>query len=236
MTRRTLLACALTCAPVLSAAAQAPGGVPVPPPPGDSAAWIAERFFARDSFPDRARYYTGEMREYGKRPTLGSDLAPDVAIGRPRLAARDSQRAVYTVTVGDSAWTTDWYLHFRRVDGVWKLAAVRALWLSGVYEEVLASLDDPAVPEEFLRDSAAMRLTAQPDSVLRAHFAAHAEGFAALARFAAEHPGLIISTTDEDEKGRPGGSRAEAIRLLRAVKAVGMGRDAGGCFMLGIGG
>lgn len=92
---------------------------------------LSKKVFARDTFPDLPRYSTGE---YQGHPN-GRDLAPGLKAAY-KLLEQNDQTAVVAVTFIDSAGKyLNTYLHFKK-DGNWKIAAFRALAMTGMIETV----------------------------------------------------------------------------------------------------
>ncbi|MGH7720285.1 MAG: hypothetical protein ACREON_15755 [Gemmatimonadaceae bacterium] len=207
----------------------------------DSALWIVQRFFARDSFPERARYYAGEMlQHYRASPTLGAGLAPSVRVA-PRALVRDEGRAVFAVTLSDSAVATDWYLYLTRTPRGWKLSAVRALAMPGLFHDLLDSLNAlPDLPDSVARLRDRMRLATESDSALKQHLAVHLPAFDELAALMSQtptleligHDGHVEPTAERSSVPRRLVELLQALRLSSAYRADGHP----GCLFLPIAG
>lgn len=96
---------------------------------------LAQRIFSKTPFPALERYSTGEYKGHPN----GQDLAP-TATTRFLLLGQNDQRAVVALTIqGADGKALDTYLHFQR-DTVWKLAAFRALAMTGMIEQARQEL------------------------------------------------------------------------------------------------
>jgi hypothetical protein len=200
--------------------------------------WLVQRFLARDSFPDRARYYTGEMKSYAREPTLGSTLPGAVRVSF-RALERGPGEAVFAAHLNDGTHAQDWYLYLVRGGEVWKLQAVRTLMLPPLFYTMLDSTAaGPDAPDSLAARVQEMRLMASSDSALKEYFAAHAREMDALAALIASKPSLRLATGDG--RVEPAGAGVGEIRhALRALHIGAASRDdveAPGCVLLTIGG
>lgn len=211
------------------------------PPSADSPDWVVEQFYARPAFPDKAAHLGGEFAaNYAQAPTMGEQLPPSTRVGT-RVLTRGDTRAVFATTLRDSAGTQDWYTYLAREGGVWKITAVRTLALPPfvriVRDELRAMPTRPDSLDAQLRN---LELTMQPDSALRAYFAAHRDVFDALAGAFAQHPTLHIVRSDgtAEPAAPPADVQAVAPRL-RALDLNAIMRDAGpngACVRVSVGG
>jgi hypothetical protein len=97
---------------------------------------LAKMIFAREKFTDLDKHVTGE---YKGRPN-GTDLPENVTTNFDMLDENDTT-AVVAMTVVDSAGNAfDTYLHFVN-EIVWKVTAFRALAVTGIYSEIIASYE-----------------------------------------------------------------------------------------------
>ena len=94
---------------------------------------LAKMIFARETFTDLDKHVTGE---YKGRPN-GTDLPKNVTTNF-ELLDETNTTAVVAMTIVDSAGNAfDTYLHFVNED-VWKVTALRALAVTGIYSEIIA--------------------------------------------------------------------------------------------------
>ncbi|HJU64125.1 MAG TPA: hypothetical protein VJ596_00550 [Gemmatimonadaceae bacterium] len=226
----------LSASSPINSAAQAPHATGAT---ADSAAWIVERFFARDGFPDRARHYTGEMlRHYRDSPTLGAGLAPNVRVAH-RVLVRDERRAIFAATLGDTARASDWYLYLERERGDWKLAAVRSFAMPAEFHALLDSLNaSGTLPPLLMRLRERMRLASRSDSALAHHLRTNWKAFDELASLMSEahevelvgHDGLVEPTARRQSVSPRFTALLNELRLSSAYRA----DDHAGCLFLGI--
>ena len=209
-----------------------------PAPPAGTPAWVVDQFFVQKSFPDKARHLAGEMAEhYPTTPTIGSGLTPEVR-ATIRAVQADSAKAVYSVYLRTPTHWVDWYAHLVRVDGIWKLSAVRALSLPPLFYAAMDSLGaSTQVPDSLRSMLSNMRLTAAPDSALRAFLTANTPALERIATgFARTSVGSIAAA--------PAGLKAPTEELrglatqLAALNLSGAYRDADhpACVFVEIGG
>ncbi|HEX2099906.1 MAG TPA: hypothetical protein VHF69_04555 [Candidatus Synoicihabitans sp.] len=89
--------------------------------------WVVRSFMKEKEFPDRQRYYTADLKLAGSRPTPGSMFYDDKYELELRINEQDEFSAAVAVTMVDRGANqqSDYYLFLRRVDDLWKLAALR---------------------------------------------------------------------------------------------------------------
>jgi hypothetical protein len=227
-----------------------PGGsiARTPSPPADgptlvasadsagSPGWIVQRFFDRDGWPGRARYYTGEMARYAAAATLGAHLPPGATV-RHRVLLRERDRTVIASTLSGVDRENDWYAYLYRDAAGWKLGEIRTLALPPLFYELMRSLSgettgDPAQATEL----AEMRLTASPDSALKGYFAAKQTALRQLADAFRAAPALTRVTRDGD--GGASGAPSGIVSLLRRLHVASVERqpEHPGCVFVVIGG
>ena len=131
-------------------------------------------------FPNKLDYYTGEMRQFGGRPTIGSGIPRDV-VTTYRPLESDSTHAIYTVNYRDSSQSQDWYCFLKRDDGSWKIEAVRCLALPGFAYTLLNSPEgSPALPDSLRRVQNSLRLLVRSDNQLKQYLKDRLEQFTRL--------------------------------------------------------
>ncbi len=110
---RLLLALVLALIPVASLAAPSPEE-------------IIDGFFGPSPPPNRADFYTGEMkRVYWEEPTVGQMLLPGRHYTVRRIANAPVDTPVYVVTIDNGHEKIDWIASFVREDGILKLTDAR---------------------------------------------------------------------------------------------------------------
>ncbi|MBO2009932.1 hypothetical protein [Hymenobacter negativus] len=121
----------LFCLWMLSAALAAPA--PLEP------LRIAEQFVAPAGWPLMKDYLCCEVAGQAKDQTLGQQI-PRPLRRTCQLVRQDSAMAVVAVELRDSATRRDFYLHFRREAGGWKLGAIRNLAMTHLGPPMVALL------------------------------------------------------------------------------------------------
>ncbi len=238
---------------LVSTAAARPAGEATTPAPlaVGSPEWIVDSFFRQKSFPDLARYATGEFAElYKSSPTLGSIVPPAVTV-TVRALERDALHAIFGVTMTDSNVTKEWYAYLRLEGGAFKLEAIRTLTLGARFFETLVATEKAALAgrlnELGVQELDRSHLTIAADAELKNHFIAQKPLFEALAK---EFAGLAaIEVVNFDGRVAPPGSieaqgvtaeqvsaMAQQLRTLTLGAAVRNYRDCKGCIVLIVGG
>jgi hypothetical protein len=108
---------------------------------------LAQKIFAKDTFPNIENYITGE---YKGRPN-GQDLEINSKTKFSLLGNTD-KKAVVNMTIWDSLGKgLDTYLHFEK-DTIWKMVAFRALAMTGIIEHLKNELENlsPQQVEEMI--------------------------------------------------------------------------------------
>lgn len=200
---------------------------------------LAERFLDPRGFPDRTRYYTGEMLEhYSDERTLGQYFAGIRPVFRS-LPQGDSA-AVEAVTLRDSTGAgIDYYLHFAREVGGWKLAAVRTLWVPafmGVLADSFAVVPDP--PDSVVAFLDNYHLLMASDDSLVAYARSYRTALDSIVTtFVGSGQTFVSVDRPEGEEGRS----APVLRLRASIRRLHVGyvnTDPGypGCVFVGVGG
>jgi hypothetical protein len=113
-------------------------------PLGSSPVEITRAFFAPGGIKNKEELYIGEMKsEFIGRPTLGQYLKSPRSLGF-REMFRTKEKAMVAVEAGSgdpSDRELDYYIYLESAKGKWKLAAVRTLWLPGVFDMAIQELE-----------------------------------------------------------------------------------------------
>ncbi len=208
--------------------------------------WIVDRFFAQKEFPELAVYSTGEFAElYKDSPTLGSILPPSVTV-RTRVLERETDSAIYGVTITDGNLTKEWYAYLRSDAGVFKLEAIRTLALSARFVETLLAAEKSAVAgklaEPGWQELERFHLIIASDAELKSRFLAQQALFEALEREFVALPSLEAVSLDGDVAPVGGAKEEQIVALVGELRALRLGaairkfRDCEGCVILKIGG
>ena len=143
------------------------------------AGWLAMR-----------NYLCCEAAGQAKRQTLGQQIPPRVQRSC-QLVAQDSAAAVVAVELRDSTSRRDFYLHFSKSTGAWKLSAVRNLamtHLSRPMVSILTAMPPAEVAQYDLKHPDAhhaftvgnLRLWTSADADIAAHFQRNRTDFEAV--------------------------------------------------------
>jgi hypothetical protein len=111
-------------------------------PGGSSAVEVVRAFCSAASDFDKKALYAGELREtYADKPTLGQSFPPGVRVSLRELL-NTGKSAMVAVEAAREATdqTRDYYVYLEKGER-WRVYAVRALWLSGVFYTALNDLE-----------------------------------------------------------------------------------------------
>ena len=165
---------------------------PSPTPPALAPLQIAGQFLAPTGWPAMRSYLCCEAAGQAKRQTLGQQIPPRVQ-RTCQLVAQDSAAAVVAVELRDSTSRRDFYLHFSKSTGTWKLRAVRGLamtHLSRPMVSILTAMPPAEVAQYDLKHPDAhhaftvgnLRLWTSADADIAAHFQRNRADFEAVLR------------------------------------------------------
>ena len=168
------------------------GPGPAPTPLALGPLQIAGQFMAPAGWPAMKSYLCCEAAGQAKRQTLGQQIPPRVQRSC-QLVAQDSAAAVVAVELRDSASRRDFYLHFSKSTGAWKLSAVRSLamtHLSPPMVSILTAMSPAEVAQYDLKHPATdhaftvgnLRLWTSADADIAAHFQRNRADFEAVLR------------------------------------------------------
>ncbi|MCZ6703174.1 MAG: hypothetical protein O6940_09045 [Ignavibacteria bacterium] len=94
------------------------------PYPKDSPEWLVDMFFNKPQFPEKEKYYSGEMLQDVKYPTIGEELKSSDS-NSFRKIAENNQSEVYSVIIKNNGNSSSFYCYLLRVSGNWKIDAIR---------------------------------------------------------------------------------------------------------------
>ncbi len=98
------------------------------------------RFFGPEGIPDKHVAYCGEMlKRHTERPTLGESLGKGAKCEFRKLDETKNS-AVYAVLVSKGQKSRDYYVFLTGENDVWKLSAVRAFTIPGMYTQLIRLL------------------------------------------------------------------------------------------------
>ena len=104
-----------------------------------SAEWLVYRFFGEKSFPDKNKYYTGEMVQDLKNPSVGEELN-GVGVVTLRQIYQQPIFTVFAVNIKVGANRTGFYSYLLNVNGKWMIQAIRKFLLPKFIYQTVDSL------------------------------------------------------------------------------------------------
>lgn len=148
---------------------------------------IAEQFVAPVAWPDMKSYLCCEVAQQAKRQTLGQQI-PAGLRRVCQLLHQGPATAVVAVELRDSVSRNDFYLHFSKEAGTWKLQAVRSLAMTKLGApmlEILTAMPPAEVAQYDRKHPTAdhaftvgnLRLWTAADADIAAHFARNQADF-----------------------------------------------------------
>jgi hypothetical protein len=210
----------------------------VPAPEGADPRWIVSQFFLAPQWPDRARYYAGEMLSHYSRAGVVAEYGGRARPHTLRQLEGDDSRAIFAVEVEQDGRVADWYAYLTRYADGWRLTAVRTLALPLLYLEALDSLERAGpLPDSMGALLTTMRLATSTDSSLRARFGAWRSQLQAIADAFGRDSVRSIASAPAGLSAPTHHLRTLAVQLA-ALGFTGAWRDADvpGCVFLEIGG
>ncbi len=139
--------------------------------------WLVYRFFAEKSFPDKAKYYTGEMVQDLKNPSIGEELngLGTVTIRRIYLEPITAMYAA-SIKVGNKA--TDFYAYLLNVNGRWRIQFVRKFQLPMFIYQTADSLSQLSqLPDSSASLLKMLNLMISTDEVIKNHLKENTASF-----------------------------------------------------------
>ncbi|MGB5529950.1 MAG: hypothetical protein WBQ32_08265 [Ignavibacteriaceae bacterium] len=94
----------------------------------DSPEWLVISFFQQESFPDKSRYYTGEMINDVENLTIGEEINGKGEIKFHKIKDTNDE-CVFSVEVSIDNKVIDFYCFLVGQTGIWKINAVRRFLL-----------------------------------------------------------------------------------------------------------
>ena len=107
--------------------------------PEGSPQWLLDMFFNKPSFPEKEKYYSGEMLQDIKYPTIGEENFQSDSISYRKIAVNE-QAEVYSVTITKYDESTNFYCYLFNDAGTWKIDAIRKFQLPMFVYEIADSL------------------------------------------------------------------------------------------------
>lgn len=208
-----------------------------PPAPEGSPRWIAEKFFARDTFPEAGMYLDGSVKQMYDQSgsTFGATLAPEVKT-HARELQKDTSKATVAVTIADTAVTFDLYCYFDRGEDGWKLNTLRSLSGTGLMWAVVAECDTMAtIPDSMRYGYENCKLTISCDSVLKAFLLDHQAPFDEIVSILNDNA-IRVRVTHNDTTLTVDQPRRQVAGLLRQLHLASVEADSTGRVEVLVGG
>jgi hypothetical protein len=125
--------------------------------------WIVESFFSSDHFPNKEKYYTGEMTNYLADANMGSRMPTNVTT---QIRSLDNE-SIFAITYSDGTQEANWYCFLKKEEGEWKLEAVRTLAQQEIVYQCIYELSQKERTEDEEWDYQNMLLQVSSDSKLK---------------------------------------------------------------------
>jgi hypothetical protein len=103
--------------------------------------WLVDRFFRQSSFPDKQKYFIGEMSHEIKNQTIGEKLEGKAEVYFHQIHAATSD-CVFAVEIFTDGQAIDFYSYLTKQNKSWKIRAVRSFQLPDFLFEVMDSLSN----------------------------------------------------------------------------------------------
>lgn len=101
--------------------------------------WLVDMFFVKNSFPEKANYYSGEMLNFADDPTIGEKLAGNAIVNFHQIKTAQSE-AFFKIEVEQDEKIIDFYCFLYEQDNKWTINAVRRFLLPAFIYTVRDSL------------------------------------------------------------------------------------------------
>jgi len=139
--------------------------------------WLIDMFFNKDSFPDKADYFTGEMLNFADELTIGEELNGEGEVYFHQIKAK-ADEIVFAVEVKKDQTTIDFYCYLTKIQNSWKINAVRRFLLPAFIYTVRDSLSQLNTLTE--NDSTfyySLQLFTASDAELKSYLKSNLDGF-----------------------------------------------------------
>jgi hypothetical protein len=103
--------------------------------------WLVDKYFRQSSFPDKQKYYIGEMTRESKNQTIGEKLEGKAEVLFHQLQASSSD-CVFAVEIYSDGEAIDFYCYLTKQNKNWKIRAVRSFQLPDFLFDVMDSLSN----------------------------------------------------------------------------------------------
>jgi hypothetical protein len=135
--------------------------------PKGTTEWLVDMFFNQPEFPEKEKYYSGEMLQDVNFPTIGEEDFQSDSISYRKIAV-NNQAEVYLVTITKYYESTNFYCYLFYDAGTWKIDAIRKFQLPAFIYEVVDSLAKAEeVPDASLNLQRMLELMISSDEELK---------------------------------------------------------------------
>lgn len=157
-----------------------------PPPEMGTPSWTVDMYFNQKEFPDKEKFYTGDMKSRAKQSTIGATKFDDVVITYRPLES-DSARSIFAVNLASPRQVDDMYCFMIKENKTWKIEAIRGLWIPGFFYKVNESLSNGRdIPDSVQTRLDRFALLTSTDSALKQHLKKNIEQFTELVATASD--------------------------------------------------
>lgn len=101
--------------------------------------WLVDMFFSKNSFPDKANYFTGEMLNEVDQKTIGEELSGEGEVNFHQINATND-KIIFSIQVKLDNSDIDFYCYLAREGNYWKIESVRRFLLPAFIYSVRDSL------------------------------------------------------------------------------------------------
>jgi hypothetical protein len=135
--------------------------------PVNSPEWLVDMFFKQNLFPDKEKYFAGEMIQDVSYPTIGEELQGRASVFFRKIEL-GNQSGVYGITVRDNGGNANFYCYLKKTDGIWKIESIRKFQLPKfIYSSVDSLSQINNLPDSVSSLLSSLKLMIGPDEDLK---------------------------------------------------------------------
>jgi len=139
--------------------------------------WLVDMFFSKSYFPEKEKYFMGEMLQDIKYPTIGEELKGGGTVSF-RQTELKTNTAVYNINIRGNGNTVNFYCYLRNVSGDWKIEAIRKFQLPGFIYDAVDSLSKiENLPDSTSTLLKSLQLMVGPDEDLQTYLTEYVNTF-----------------------------------------------------------
>ena len=129
--------------------------------------WLVDMFFKQTQFPEKAKYFAGEMIQDINYPTIGEELQGRASISFRKIEL-GNQSGVYSITIRDNGGNANFYCYLKKDAGIWKIESIRKFQLPKfIYTSVDSLSQINNLPDSVLSLLNSLKLMIGPDDNLK---------------------------------------------------------------------